>query len=94
MKSFHFRGRWKNGDRIVICSYGKNKKDAFIKMLQAKKQNKYEYRKDDNFHMTYDTNEDDEARLKAQGCSKSQAACMSVYGHTFYIVKDGKVTIN
>ncbi len=91
---YHFRGRWKNLDRLVICSYGKNKKDAFIKMLQAKKQNKFKYRKGDNFYMTYDTNEEAEASLLAQGCSKSEAACMSVYGHTSYIVKDGKVTIN
>lgn len=93
-KRFHFRGRWKNGDNMVVCSYGKNKKDAWCKLLTARKQNKFIYKKGDNFTLDYLTNSEVERFLRKKGFSKFEAAVMSVHGHTCYIVKDGKVTIN
>ena len=93
-KCFHFRGQWKNGDKLTICSYGKDKKDAFIKMMKARKQKKFKYNKGDNFSMTTTTNEEIYTKLRRAGIDKSRANILSLYGHTTYIVKDNKVEIN
>lgn len=93
-KRYHFRGRWKNGDNMVVCSYGKSKKDAWCKLLIARKQKKFIYRKGDNFSLDYITNGEVEMSLRKKGFSKNEASAMSVIGHTCYVVKDGKVTIN
>ena len=79
-KRFHFCGWWKNGEHLVICSYGKNRKDAYIKMLKAKKEKKFIYNRGDNFHMTTECEEDHPNPWK--------------FGHTQYIVQNGKVYIN
>ena len=95
MGFFHFRSQWKNGDRFVISSYGKNKKDAYINILKARKERKFAYRSGDNFHVSFYTNEEHERSLRKKGLSKSFSAVSSVYGHTAYIVdKEGKVHIN
>ena len=93
-KSYHFRGKWKNGDNLVICSYGSNKKDAFNKLIKAKKENKFIHRKNDNFFMTSITNEETYTKLRKKGYSHNESNILSVYGHTGYIVKNGKVSIN
>ncbi len=93
-KRFHFRGFWKNGDKMTVCSYGKDKKDAWCKLLIARKQGKFKYRKGDNFSLKYSTNAEIERDLLKRGFSKNEAQFMSIHGHTCYVVKNGKVTMN
>lgn len=94
LKRFHFRCTWKNGDPLVICSYGFDKRDAYIKILQAVKNKLFEHRKGDYFRVSYYTNEEHYNELIKAGCSSTESAWLSVYGHTGYILCNGKVTIN
>ena len=94
MNRYHFRCKWRNGDPLVICSYGINKRDAYIKILLAIKNKQFKYRKGDSFSVSYYTNEECERDLLKKGLSKNESAWLSVYGHTSWIVKDGKVIIN
>ncbi len=81
-KTYHFMGKWKNGDPLVICSYGKNKKDAFINMLTARKNGKFKFKKGDNFSMEYK-------------CEEEHPFKLFKHGHTQWIVdEDGNVTMN
>ena len=94
MKAYHFQAKWKNGDKLTICSYGKNKKDAFIRILLAKKQGKFVHNKNDYFRVSNVTEEETYTKLRRKGFSKNYANIFSKYGHTGYIVKNGKVEIN
>lgn len=93
-KSYHFRGNWRNGDNLVICSYGKNKKDAFNNLIKAKKENKFQHRYNDNFRISSVTNEETYIKLRKKGYSHNDANILSVYGHTGFVVKNGKVYMN
>lgn len=76
---YHFIGEWDNGDRMTISVRGKSKRDAWYRMLKARKKGKFEYNKGDNFYMKYLTTEE---------INKG-------YGHCYYIVdEDGEVSIN
>ena len=81
---FHFIGNWKNGDPLVICSYGSSKKQAWFNLLRARKNKKYTYRKGDGFSMKYITEEE----------LAKQNKRFRKYGHTTYIVDGDKVEIN
>lgn len=94
MKRYHFHAIWKNGDKFAICSYGKNKSDAFNNILSAKKQGKFVHRKGDYFTVRNVTEEEVYTKLRLKGFSQNEANFLSLYGHTSYIVHDGKVTIN
>lgn len=83
-KRFHFIGNWKNGDPLVISSFGYSKKDAWCKMLKARKDKKFKYNKGDGFSMKYVTEE--ELGRKNKNFFK--------YGHTTYIVDGDDVEIN
>ena len=78
LKKFHFQGRWKNGDPMVISSEGFNKRHAFANMLRLKKKKKYPMNKGDSFRMSYKTNEETKRS----------------HGHTAYIVHGNTVEVN
>lgn len=78
LKRFHFQGRWKNGDRMVISSEGFNKKHAFANMLRLLGLKRYSMKKGDSFRMSYKTNEETH----------------KIHGHTTYIVHGNTVEVN
>ena len=78
IKAFHFQGRWKNGDPLVIRSEGFNKRHAFANMLRLVKLKRYPMNKGDGFKMSYKTNEE----------------TGKIHGHCTYIVYGNKVEIN
>ena len=78
IKRFHFQGHWKNGDPLVICSEGFNKRHAFGNMLRLVKLKRYPMNKGDGFKMSYKTNEE----------------TGKIHGHCTYIVSGNKVEIN
>ncbi len=91
---YHFRGKWANGDRLVVCSYGRNKDEAFANVLKAYKNKNIPVKKGDWFHLTKYTNEDHQRQLVKNGMSKNEASYMSVYGHTALIVDGDTVELN
>ena len=81
-KKWSFLGRWRNGDSMNVCVYGKTRKEAWFRLLKCKKEKKFEYNKGDNFQVFNKTLDDPGVSFFAGG-------------HTAYIVDEkGNVDFN
>lgn len=81
-KKWHFLGLWRNGDPMNVGVYANSRIDAWFKLLKAKKEQKFSYRKGDNFQVF-------------NKCVGDKDVPFGAGGHCHYIVdEDGKVIIN